>query len=307
MDNTPFDLNLLRVFQAVYLTRNVSRAGELIGLSQPAVSRGLLRLRLRLRDPLFRRAPGGVAPTPRADRFARSVEAALGTIDFALADGERFEPLQSQRRFAIHMSDLGEGEFLPPLMHHLRAAAPGLRIEAVQLAPGEILAAIEQGRIDLALGYLPQLGGTHRRHLFDDHYVVLTRRRHPRAARLSSRAALQPLEFVLVNSHAEPARALHRLGLDGQVRLTVPHFSALPEILARTDLAAIMPGEPARRFAERFDLHVAEPALGLPPLRVCMHWYGRAEGDAGHRWLREAVLHALGGQRPAVALQAPTR
>lgn len=297
MNLKSFDLNLLRVFHAVYSAGNVRRAAAQIGLSQPAVSNSLTRLRLQLKDPLFVRAPGGVAPTAKAAQLARFVEAALKTIEIALAETERFEPQRSERRFVMHMSDLGEGEFLPELMQRLQAEAPGLRLVSVQLAAADVLPAMEQSRIDLAVGYLPALEGTERLPLLSDRYVVLLRQGHPLADRLGRRAQLHKADFILVDSHAEPARALHQLGLESRIRLTVPHFQVLPEILARTDLAAIVPWRPAQRFARTLPLQIVEPALGLPPLRVSLHWYWRMHNDPGHRWLRETIV-ALFGEPP---------
>lgn len=289
-----FDLNLLRVFHAVYGARNVRRAAERLGLSQPAVSHSLTRLRLALKDPLFVRASGGVAPTAKAEHFARFVEAALKTIDLALVETGRFEPAQSERRFVMHMSDLGEGEFLPGLMEALNREAPGVHVEAIQLAPDAVMPAMEQGRIDLAVGYLLQLSGVHHRPLLLDHYVVLARRDHPAGRGLQTRAGLGQLDFILVKSHAEPARSLLQLGLDNRIRLTVPHFAVLPEILARSDLVAIVPRRPATRFAQRFALQVAEPPLELPPLRVGLHWYWRVHDDPAHRWMRELFVRLYG-------------
>ena len=294
MNHKDFDLNLLRVFHAVYAARNVRRAAELVNLSQPAVSHSLTRLRLALRDPLFVRATGGVAPTAKADHFARFVEAALKTIDVALVETDRFEPLQSDRRFVMHMSDLGEGEFLSGLMEHLQTAAPRVRIEAMQLAPDEVMPAMEQARIDLAVGFLPQLAGTEHRRLLEDRYVVLARRGHPLKEELRTRRGLKRLDFVLVKSHAEPAKALHRLGLESRIRLTVPHFNVLPEILARSELAAIVPLRPALRFAQHYGLNMAEPPLGLPPLQVGLHWSWRMGNDPGHRWLRDTLAQLYG-------------
>jgi len=152
MNVRELDLNLLHVFAAVHAMRSVSRAAERLELSQPAVSHALTRLRLALRDPLFTRAPGGVRPTPKADQFARQVEAALQLLDVALHEAERFDAARSQRRFVVHMSDIGADEFLPQLMADIGACAPGVRVEAVQLAPEAIGPALEEGRLDLALG-----------------------------------------------------------------------------------------------------------------------------------------------------------
>ncbi|MDE1950599.1 MAG: LysR family transcriptional regulator [Burkholderiales bacterium] len=290
MNIRDLDLNLLQVFAAVHAARSVSRAAQTLGLSQPAVSHALTRLRLVLHDPLFQRCPGGVRPTPRADQFARQVEAALQLIDLALRESQAFDAARSQRRFVVHMSDIGADEFLPQLMAGIGAAAPGVRVEAVQLAPEQIAGALDEGRIDLAFGYLPGLVGTERAVLLEERYVVLLRRGHPLAAGLDSRAALDRLGFILVASHAEPARALALLGLQPQIRLTLPHFTVVPPILAATDLAVILPLRPALRFAARLELQVIELDIGLPPFEVAMHWTWRSAHDPGHRWLREQAL-----------------
>lgn len=285
-----FDLNLLHVFQAVHTARNVSRAAEALGLSQPAVSHALTRLRLALHDPLFTRTASGVAPTPKAEQFARQVVAALKVLDVAIHEAEVFDPAQSQRRFAVHMSDIGADEFLPLLMAEVGRSAPGVRIEAMQLEPPQIGPALEEGRIDLAFGYLPELSGTERRPLLEERYVVLLRRGHPLVRKLRDRAALDRLDFIVVRSHSEPARALALLGLESRIRLALPHFTVAPSILAVTDLAVVMPMRPALRFAARHALQVVEPDLGLPPFTVSLHWTWRFHNDPGNRWLRELAL-----------------
>jgi DNA-binding transcriptional LysR family regulator len=294
-----FDLNLLHVFRAVHAARNVSRAAEQLGLSQPAVSHALARLRQALHDPLFVRAAGGVAPTPRADQFARQAESALRALDVAIRETDSFDPSQSMRRFAVHMSDIGADEFLPQLMSEVRRSAPGVHIEAQQLDPSAISAALDTARIDLAFGYLPGLTGTERLALLEERYVVVLRQGHPLAASLRDRTALQQLDFILVASHIEPARALHQLGLESRIRLTLPHFMVAPSILAASDLAVVMPLRPARRFAALHPLQVVEPDLGLPPFTVSIHWTWRAHNDPGHRWLREVVTRMRFDPPPA--------
>lgn len=298
-----FDLNLLHVFQAVHAAGNVSRAAESLGLSQPAVSHALTRLRLALHDPLFVRSRSGVSATPKAEQFARQVQAALGALEVAIHEADSFDPARSQRRFVVHMSDIGADEFLPLLMGEVRRHAPGVHIEAVQLDPAAVGAALEEGRIDLAFGYLPALTGVEHRRLLDERYVVLLRRGHPLAAKLRDRAALEQLDFILVASHIEPARALHLLGLEARIRLTLPHFTVAPSILAASDLAVVIPLRPALRFAARHALQVVEPDLGLPPFTVSIHWHWRAQNDPGHRWLREVAT----GMQFAPVPAAPRR
>ncbi len=300
MHKPDLDLKLLQVFAAVHAAKSVSRAAERLGLSQPAVSHALTRLRLHLRDPLFTRVSGGVKPTPKAEQLARQVQQALQLIDVALHESDQFDAARSQRRFTVHMSDIGADEFLPQLMASIGRQAPGVRVEAVQLAPPAILPALEDGRLDIAFGYLPHLTGTESAPLLQERYVVLLRKGHPLARSLKTRDALERLDFIVVDSHAEPARALHVLGLQSRIRLTLPHFTVAAPIVGATDLAVIMPWRPARRFAALHRLQVVEPALGLPPFTVAMHWTWRSSHDPGHRWLREQAL-AMRFEKPPAA------
>lgn len=293
MNIRDFDLNLLPVFDAVMATGSVSRAAERAGLSQPAVSHALTRLRLALKDPLFVRAPGGVRPTAKAEHFARYAGAALRTLDVALQESDRFDPATTERRFTVHMSDLATGELLPRLMAALHRHAPGLRLVVQQLAGEAIAPALDDGRLDLAFGYLPQLGGAHSQALLDERYVVLLREGHPQRGRITDRTSLESLEFILVQSHGEPAKALGRLGLEGRIRLSIPHFAVAPALLKATDLAVIIPERPALTYAAGGGLAVVEVDLGLPAVQVGIHWVWRVHHDPGHRWLRELITAEL--------------
>jgi len=285
------DLNLLRVFDAVYRAGSVSRAAELLDLTQPAASQGLTRLRSLVHDPLFVRAPGGVRPTPKAQRLAEPIRQALATIEEALGESAGFEPGQSRRAFRIHMSDIGEGRFLPELMVALREQAPGVRIETLPLPPGEITEALDVGRIDLAFGFLPAVKDTQRLQLLKDRYVVLLRKGHPftRGKRSSKQllADLHQLEFVAVRTHADTLRILQLLKLEDRLRLTTEHFMVLPAIVKATDLAVVMPRNIARGFEGGYA--IVEPNFPLRDFTVSLHWSKRFEADPGNRWLRGVI------------------
>ena len=301
------DLNLLRLFDAVYRTRNVSRAAELLDLTQPAVSQGLTRLRLLVNDPLFVRAAGGVAPSPRADRLADAVHSALGTIEQAFNESAQFEASSSRKVFRIHMSDIGESRFLPGLMTALRERAPGVRVETSALAASLVADGLDSGRIDFAFGFLPTVKETQRVHLLKDRYAVLLRAGHPFAEKFKSRRgrrvaagssdkgkalldALHELEFVAVRSHSDTLRILQLLKLEDRLRLTTEHFMVLPAIVRATDLAVVMPGNIARGFAEDGNHAVIEPPFPLRDFTVSLHWSRRFEADPGNQWLREVIV-----------------
>lgn len=287
------DLNLLRLFDAVYRTRNVSRAAELLDLTQPAASQALTRLRLLIKDPLFVRAGGGVQPTPKADRLANAVRSALGLLEEALNESALFDPLQSRKVFRIHMSDIGEGRFLPDLMVALQRQAPGVRLETLPVPRHEIPQRLDSGAIDFAFGFLPTVKDTQRVQLIQDRYVVLLRAGHPFAATRRSGtvllSALRQLEFVAVRTHSDTLRILEMQQLQDRIRLTTEHFMVLPAIVRATDLAVVMPRNIARTFAADGGYTLIEPALPLRDFTVSLHWSRRFESDPGNQWMRGLI------------------
>ncbi len=290
------DLNLLRLFAEVYRAGSVSRAAERLGLTQPAVSHGLTRLRLLVKDPLFMRAPGGVRPTPRAVALAEAVQDALDALEGALGRTSVFDPSTSRHLFRVHMSDIGEGRFLPELMAWLHAQAPGVRV-ATQPVPHAALAeSLDAGAIDFAFGFLPQVRETRRVELLHDRYVVLMRAGHPMVASLrklrgvAQLRALQQLDFVAVRAHADTLRILQRAGLQERLRLTTEHFMVLPSIVQATNLCGVMPRNIARGFVQAGGCTVLEPPFEGADFTVALHWSHRFEADPAHRWFREAAV-----------------
>jgi DNA-binding transcriptional LysR family regulator len=285
------DLNLLRLFDAVYRTGNVSRAAELLDLTQPAASQGLSRLRALIHDPLFMRSAGGVQPTPKARRLAEPVRQALATLEQALGETAGFHPRHSTRTFQLHMSDIGESRFLPELMMALRERAPGLRVETRPVPREQVTEALDAGRIDLAIGFLPMVKETQRVKLLEDRYVVLLREGHPfkrkRRPAAALLEALRELEFVAVRSHVDTLRIVQQARLQERLRLVTEHFLVLPAIVKATDLAAIVPRNIARSFGEGYA--IVEPAFPQRDFVVSLHWSRRFEADPGNRWLRGVV------------------
>jgi DNA-binding transcriptional LysR family regulator len=287
------DLNLLRVFDTVYRTRNVSRAAGELALSQPATSQALTRLRLLLKDALFVRAAGGVQPTPKADRLAQAVRSAMAGVEAALNEAEHFDPAHSRKVFRIHLSDIGEARFLPALMAALHHEAPGVSVQSLAVPHAEIAAALDSGRLDVAVGFLPSVQDTRRQELIQDRYIVLVRSSHPAVAGRKGRQfgaeALARLEYVAVRSHSETLRILELLRLEDRLRLTASHFLALPAIVRSTELAAVLPLEIAQGFAADGSCTVIEPRLPNRGFSVALHWSRRFEHDPAQAWLRSLV------------------
>jgi DNA-binding transcriptional LysR family regulator len=292
MNIRDIDLNLLRLFDVVYRLRSVSRAAEALQLSQPAASQGLARLRMQVHDALFVRAGQGVRPTPRADRLATAVQAAITTIEEALNEGERLDPRSARLVQRLHLSDIGEARFLPELMATLHREAPAVQVQSAPLPHEEIAGALDAGVIDFAIGFLPSVRGTQQAELLRDRYAVLLRAGHPlaTAGRAPRLADLSRLEYAAVRSHSETLRILQQLKLQARLRLTAAHFLALPAIVQQTDLALVMPRNIARGFAAGGAFALVEPRLPQSEFAVSLHWSRRFESDPAHRWMRQLLL-----------------
>jgi DNA-binding transcriptional LysR family regulator len=289
------DLNLLRVFDAVLRERGVTPAATRLGLTQPAVSNALARLRSVFGDALFVRTPAGMDATPFARELAEPVRQALALLESALAHGPGFDPATSTRAFRFYMSDLGQIEFLPPLVERVQRQAPVVRLEAVGLDPGDIADALAAGALDLAVGFLPALGPpVARRTLFRDPYMCLMRADHPAIGTKLTRKQFVEALHVLVTyrggGHRVIEEALERAGVARRIALRVPHFTVVPMVLERTDLILTLPARVARVFERRGNFKSLPPPVPMPPAEVAVHWHERFEADPGNRWLREQVV-----------------
>jgi len=294
MELGDIDLNLLLLFQRLMQERRVSTVAERMNMSQPGVSNALAKLRRRLGDPLFVRGPGGVVPTPFALRLAEPVSRALATLHAALNPATGFDPLIAARTLTIGMTDIGETVFLPALLERLSRAAPNIVLNTVRNTSVNLADEMADGRVDLAIGLLPQLkGGFYQRRLFDQRYVCVFRRGHPLDGAPLTLPAWRSAEHLVVLSagtgHNQVDEWLKRRRVQRNVRLTVPHFMSVGYILRRTDLIATVPERLALQLAEPFSLGMHALPLSLPAAPIHLLWHTRVHQDEGNRWLRDVV------------------
>lgn len=292
--NAPLDLNLLRVFDALMTDRQVAAAAQRVGLSAPAMSNALARLRRATGDLLFTRTPRGMQPTAYALAVAPGIAQALATIEQSLAGPAAFDPATSRRAFRLAMSDIGEIWFLPTLMAALRDAAPQVSVTTVRPGTLELKAAMADGRIDLAIGWLPALGaGFHQRRLFTQRYVALMGAQHPLArGRLTAerfRRARHAVVQAAGTGHERIVSLLRRAGVAEPVALTLPHFVAVPYIVGESDLVVVVPEKLAERAAGPFGLVRRELPFDWPTFEVNVFWHQRAHQEPANRWLRETL------------------
>src|SRR5260221_279056 len=203
MKLTTFDLNLLVVFEAILRERSVTKAGERLGLSQPAMSHALNRLRWMLKDQLFIRTPEGMLPTPRAEQLAHPVRRALGELQSAL-DPEEFIPAQAERRFTVAVNNYAAVVLAGPITAECAALAPNVRVSLRPSGTLNLPELLDRGELDVAIAALePPADRFASRVLVEDRYVAVMRRGHPVAPQKLDLGAFAALPHLLVSSRGE--------------------------------------------------------------------------------------------------------
>jgi DNA-binding transcriptional LysR family regulator len=313
MDLARLDLNLLLVFHHLLREKRVSAVATVLGMSQPAVSSALGRLRTSLDDPLFLRTQGGMVPTPYALQLAEPVATALDGLQQALQVRASFDPTTSARRFSLAMTDVGEMYFLPVLMDALAQSAPGVTLNVVAVTSASLGEDMASGRTDLALGLLPQLqAGFFQQALFRQPYVCLMREGHPLAnaprLALADFAAADHVRVIAAGTgHGRIdeaiSGALEQEGLQRRIRLTVPNYVALGDVLGHSDLIATVPERFAQRVTRPFALTTRTLPMKVDGSAIHQFWHARLHKDPGHQWLRELVAQCFGDGSKASAEQ----
>lgn len=297
------DLNLLVALDALVRERSVTRAGRRIGLSQPAMSNVLGRLRQLFDDPLLVRTSHGMVPTPRATELIGPLRKGLAELEGVLAMDRTFDSSKAERVFRVAAMDHTWVVLLPRLARLLERRAPGIRLDVFPYGDAS-LADLESGQIDAAIVVGPKHGraaGFRRAALYDDHFACLVRRHHPRVkGRLTLKLFLE-LGHVLASPRGRRGglvdRALRKKGLSRHVQIIVSQFSAAPFVVAETDLITTVPGGVARPFAMMLDLQVFPPPIPLAGGPWFLLSHERTAHDPAVAWLRDRILEIARGPR----------
>ncbi|MHA6492119.1 LysR family transcriptional regulator [Pseudomonas borbori] len=293
-----FDLNLLRVFDALMREQNVSRAAERLALSQPAVSNALSRLRELLGDPLLVRVGRSMQPTPRALGLEAPIRAALQQIEQSLNAGEVFEPATSRQRFSIAVTDYVELICMPRLIDHLSREAPGIRLDIRHLSPSLPADALDKGELDLVLGRFEAIPARFsRRHWMSETLQLALRREHPLVRGDVDLDTFLRLRHLWVHGGQTRGMVDQWLGEQGLCRdilYTTPNYLQAAHIVAGSELVAVLPRELARHFAALLPLQLVDLPFELGPFHLEIVSLAQRQRDAALQWLIEQIA-ALGG------------
>jgi DNA-binding transcriptional LysR family regulator len=300
MNFAAFDLNLLRVFDALMRERSATRAGEQIGLSQPAVSQALNRLRALLGDQLFVRKGPAMLPTPRAEALAPVVREALGGLEAALLGDQRFEPASAERAYTLIGADFVSMLIMPPLYAAVARQAPKVSLRLVDTARGDVGRLLQDDAIDLAIEAperAPEF--VSRQSLFLSPFVLVAAKDNPALAGVAE-GTPPPLEVVCGLNHAIRTTdgslhgyfdgALAEAGARRRIVLGLPHFGAVALACAQSELMAALPRQFAEAVAPTMGLSIYPPPIPVGVPDIHMYWHSRHDRNPAHRWLRELVV-----------------
>ncbi len=287
--NSHLDLNLLRVFLAIWDLRSLTAAGDRLGLTQPAISHALRRLRERFGDPLFIRVANRMLPTDAAVRLHEPLDQAFELLNRTLQSGVVFDPRVTERTFRVAMSDIAEVYILPRLTTELSRISPFIRIHVVPLLPDSVVSSMRSGEIDLAIGAV----SVHDKDLisidvFNDRYICMVRGGHPIAKSRLTRSDFSKLRFFFARTTSSVYQLAEQWLADEHARPRIAvrgHFTTAPEIVRHSDLAAIFPRLLALDLHRAKDFRLLDLPFDLPPMEVRVHSHSRFANDTGIKWM----------------------
>lgn len=286
-------MKLLAIFDEIYKTRSVSRAGDNLGLAQTSVSLALGRLRRQFNDPLFVRTSEGMVPTPHAAELIQPLRQALELLRVATKQQVVFDPARSERRFRISMTDISHLELLPGLINRVNDLAPSVHIEILRIST-ETPKLLESGESDLAVGFMPELeAGFYQQTLFGQSFACVVRKDHPRIDVRMTTSMFRRERHVAITAagtgHDIVERQLERLGIQRKVALSLPALPGLGNLLANTELVATVPERIAQMLVRIAQVKALPLPFELPSFSIKQHWHERYQQDPANRWLRSVI------------------
>lgn len=293
---TKLDLNLLRVAVALLDAGSASGAARNLGISQPSVSESLAKLRSHFDDALFVRTGNGMAPTPLGAEIGSAARDLLRGVDEKLGARVPFDPAQCHRPFTFALSDVGEIVFLPKLARALAAASPETPIRSVSMRPDQLAKAMEDGEVDLAVGFFPDLKREQffQKRLFTHHFVCLIRSDHPVTGHTLTLEQFLALPHAVVHSEGRSQEIfeshLAENGLVRKIAIYTPHFLSIPTLIARSDMLVTVPHAMGIAFGRpAYRLRVMQLPFESPRIQLRQHWHAKVNKEARNVWLRGIV------------------
>ncbi len=305
MHNGRIDLNLLEYLDVLLRERNVTRAASHLGLSQPAMSNGLGRLRIMFGDPLLVRTSGGMAPTERALELQPMIREVLAKVDKAVQPQADFDAATAERFFRIMATDYAESTIFPPILHRLREAAPGITLDI--MTPSDVsFLDVEQGKVDMVINRFDSIPQSfHQKTIWEDNFSCMFSVDNPIRHNFTLETYLQAQHVwvsktgmgVGVGMNPDDVQrlgwvdeALNLIGKQRRITVFTRHYQAAMLMAEQNDLIVTIPSKAAKLQAHNPRVVVEKPPFEIPPIALKMAWSPLLQNNPAHQWMRRLIV-----------------
>ena len=295
MKISSFDLNLFVILNAIYTEGSLTKAAEVVGITQPAVSNALSRLRERFDDDLFVRTGTGMVPTQKTENIISDIQSALSLMQQSVNQPNSFDPAITERNFKLSLGDITEGRVLPYMMKEIYKNAPNISVGSYNYRRIDQVHALATNNLDFVVDpVIPDSDEINSYKVFQDYFVVIHREGHPiQKIKNLTVDHLLSQKFINVSNRRKGLHMvdleLEKTGHRRDIALRCQHFLIAPEIIRETD-AVIMA---THSFAKSNDLPFVEIPQELPPMEYFLSWHKNDEGDGGHEWMKDLIIKAF--------------
>ena len=295
MKISSFDLNLFVIMNSIYTEGSLTKAAEVVGITQPAVSNALSRLREKFDDELFVRTGSGMVPTQKTENIIKDIQNALQLMQKSVNEPDEFDPATSQKTFRLSLGDINEGRILAILMGKIEKQAPNIKLECYYSARDKVPHALATNELNFAVDpFIPNSKDTNSMKVFSDQFVIAHRANHPisKVSNLTLEEVLK-LKYINISNRKRGASVvemeMQKMQLQPEMTLRAKHYLVTPEIVRSTDLCLLC----AETFAKKHGLSYIELPFDVPPLEQYLIWHGSDDNDGSHIWMRDLIAESF--------------
>jgi len=295
MKISSFDLNLFVIMNSIYTEGSLTKAAEVVGITQPAVSNALSRLREKFDDDLFVRTGSGMVPTQKTENIIKDIQNALQLMQKSVNEPDEFNPTTSQKTFRISLGDINEGRILAILMEKIEKQAPNIKLECYYSARDQVPHALATNELSFAVDpFIPNSKDTNSIKVFSDQFVIAHRADHPiaKVTNLNLEEMLK-LKYINISNRKRGASVvemeMQKLQLQPEMALRGQHYLVTPEIVRSSNLCLLC----AETFAKKHGLTYIELPFEVPPLEQYLIWHKSDDNEGSHIWMRDLIAESF--------------
>jgi len=280
---------------SIYTEGSLTKAAQVVGITQPAVSNALSRLREKFDDELFVRTGSGMVPTQKTENIIKDIQNALQLMQKSVNEPDEFDPVTSQKTFRISLGDINEGRILAILMGKIEKQAPNIKLECYYTARDQVPHALATNELSFAVDpFIPNSKETNSMKVFSDQFVIAHRANHPisKVSNITLEEVLK-LKYINISNRKRGASVvemeMQKMQLQPEMTLRARHYLVTPEIVRSTDICLLC----AETFAKKHGLSYIELPFDVPPLEQYLIWHSSDDNDGSHIWMRDLIAESF--------------